>query len=414
MGSEGVRQASVVTTGNLVATGISAIAMIIFSRFLGPEQFGIFSALFSVLMILSKIGDLGVNLTSQRFVAQENNSLATTRLVQTSLYLKIVLSLVLVVVGLVGADWIATSLLRLPAQSHLVRLVFVLSVGVILYEFVASLLTGLQRFNQAVVLNLIQSTGKLVIGSTILYLGYLTVGTVILLYGILPFLASIYGISALPSTLFKISFHKQSLLRILTVGKWMGVAVISASLAEDIDIVIIKNLLTSYDTGIWSSAVRIATLASLIGWSIGSVLSVRVAKYRDKVHLDSYLRKAVLLAIFSALLVLFLIPFSSLLLTLTVGVEYLAASQSLQLLLISTAILTATIPFGALFYLFDAPQYFAYAGILSSFILIAGDFLLIPVFGTLGAGYARIIMRLIVLLFTLAYARRAYLYRYGK
>jgi O-antigen/teichoic acid export membrane protein len=92
----------------------------------------------------------------------------------------------------------------------------------------------------------------------------------------------------------------------------------------------------------------------------------------------------------------------------TVGPDFAPATSSLNLLLISTAILAATSPFVALFYLFDKPQYFAYSGIIGSALLIGGDFWAIPAYGLVGAGYVRILSRLAVLLFTVIYARLAY------
>lgn len=415
LSSEGVKQASLVTVGNISATMIAAIAMIIFSRVLGPADFGVFSALFSILLILSKVGDLGINIAAQRYIAgHTDDKVSSQRISQTSSALKLYLSLGIAIIGIISGDIIATNLLHVPSVGNLVRLVFILSGFVVFYEYVTSLLQAKQQFGHSVIVNWIQSTGKLVVGGIMAYFGLLTTGSVMAIYLLVPLIAGWYGVAKLPLGYLIPKIDQTTFKTLISVTKWTSISIIAASLADNIDIVIVQNLLSSHVTGLWSSAVRIASLASLIGWSLGSVLSIRVAKYQDKENLDKYLKKAILLAALTFCATLLLIPFSSFLINITVGADYIAAAPYLNLLLISTAILTATSPFTALFYLFDAPQYFAYSGIISAVVLVGLDLLLIPSLGPMGAGYARVIMRVIIIIFTLLYARRAYRYRYGK
>jgi O-antigen/teichoic acid export membrane protein len=166
--------------------------------------------------------------------------------------------------------------------------------------------------------------------------------------------------------------------------------------------------MSSYDTGIWSGASRIATFAGVIGWSIGSVLSVRVARYSDPKHLREYLSKAWKLALLVIFVLVLSIPLAGLSISLTIGPAYLSGTLPLQILLLATGISGATAPYIALFYLFDKPQYYAYAGLLQTAILIGGDLLFIPQFGLIGAATVRVVVRLSVTIFTLLYVRSSY------
>jgi O-antigen/teichoic acid export membrane protein len=102
------------------------------------------------------------------------------------------------------------------------------------------------------------------------------------------------------------------------------------------------------------------------------------------------------------------LPFAELAIKLTVGNAYLAATIPLQVLLIATALTGAATPYVALFYLFDRPQYYAIAGVIQTIVLIGGDLIFIPQFGLLGAAWVRVVVRIVILLFTLVYARSAY------
>lgn len=410
--SQGLKSAALVTGGNISATVIAAIAMILFSRLLGPEQFGVFSVLFSLLLILSKVGDAGINIAVQREVARRTgDDMHDIRMIQTGSALKGILSAGIAVIGLASGAWVGRSLLHIGPDSRFVPLVFLLTVSVILYEYVNTVLQAKQFFGLSVVSNYIQSLGKLAVAIA-MYSAGVSLPIVILAYLLLPALGAAVGFVKIPPAHFIPKLHKGYVRKIIAVAKWTSIAILSATLADNVDVILVQNYLTSYDTGLWSAAVRIATLASLIGWSIGTVVNVRVASYGDKKNLHSYLRKALILALGTLIGVSGLVLFSGPLISITVGSAFLGAVPALNLLFISTAILTAATPYVALFYLFDKPAFFAWSGIISTVVLLAMDVVLIPQYGLMGAGYARIVTRLAGLLFTLWYARRAYRERY--
>lgn len=404
------------SVGSVGTTVISAVAMIIFSRALGPTQFGIFSVLFSLLLILSKIGDFGVNTAVQRYIAKVPDQLGEIkRYVGSGTYLKLLITLTVAVVGITSSPWITLHILNLSSDSIvLVRLVFFLTGGVVFYEYVNSVLQGVQAFNLSIISNTIQSLTKLLLALFVLISNSISLLPIIILYLLAPVLGGLIGFLKLPFTLFAPNSDQKSLAQILAVSKWTGISILAAVIADNLDILIVQNQLTSYDTGLYSAAVRIASIASLVAWSLGTVLNVRVARYSNPSHLRKYLRKATILAVGSFVGILGLMLFSKPALLYTVGVDFLPATTPLNLLFISTALLTATAPFVALFYLFDRPQYFAISGILTTVFLLGFDLVLIPTLGLAGAGVARIVARLAALIFTLFYAYRSYQEKYGQ
>ena len=71
--SKGLMQSLLTVFGNMGSTGISAVSMIIISRTLGPEKFGSFSVGFAIIIILSKINDLGLTLALLKFVPRSDS-----------------------------------------------------------------------------------------------------------------------------------------------------------------------------------------------------------------------------------------------------------------------------------------------------------------------------------------------------
>lgn len=74
LSSQGLRQSFVVVVGNTAATAISAIALIVISRLLGPSAFGEFSVGFAVVLIMIRFCDLGLNSALQKYIPRADTS----------------------------------------------------------------------------------------------------------------------------------------------------------------------------------------------------------------------------------------------------------------------------------------------------------------------------------------------------
>lgn len=410
--SAGLRQSLVVTAGNYFGTILSAVALILLSRMLGPESFGVFSAAFALSLLISRIFDLGMGMALQRQLAQEASEHGakqkTTNIVQAITIVRAVTAIVLVIAGWVLGPWIGYAILHI--QNPLIIQISISSVGVSMgFDLITYIYQAYQQFLHSSLLVILQAGIKLLGAVLLLVTHQANALTSLLLYNLAPLSGVIWGLWEFRTSIFtpiRNTFKDLSIIK--PVAKWGSVAIISAAFAEQIDVLFIQAMLTSHDTGLYAAASRIAMFMSLIGLSLGTVLSIRVARYHDKAHLDAYLKKAWLLSIGCILLTLIAIPFGSIAIHFTVGSAYNGAVMPLSLLLIATALSSAASPYTALFYLFDKPQYYSISGILTMVILIVGDLILIPQSGLFGAGLAKIITRAIVLVFTFWYVHTSY------
>ncbi len=412
-GSSSLASIFVLGGGNVIGTIISALALILFSRFMGPVEFGLFSAAFAAMQIVVRISDLGTNMATERQVARVHaqNPELSDRLLRSALYFKGIAFLILLSLGWVLAPWLAGKL-NIPSVA-LVRSAFLLSAGTIFFEFSTLVFQSTARFALVARITIAQAIGKLLFGAIFIWQGLLQSTQALLIYGLLPGIGALLGWKR--NTLSSLKLPKTwalDLKTILSVAKWTGIAALAATAADNIDTLLVQSFMSSYDTGIWSGAVRIATFAGVIGWSVGSVLNVRVARYHDRAHLNEYLKKSwkISLAILFGLVLT--IPLARFAIELTIGSAYLEGTTSLQVLILAAGLSGAAAPYVALFYLFDKPEYYAITGIMQTLILVAGDLIFIPTHGLIGAAWVRVIVRLTVLVFTLIYARRAYAWHY--
>lgn len=405
----GLAQVLLLSTGNAVGMVISAIALILYSRHLGPAEFGIFSVAFAFMQIIVRVADFGTNMAAERAIARVSHldQSQSDSLIRTTLGLKIASFVLVGTISWLLAPWITHSLLHLD-NIALIHSAIVLALGTIMFEYSTLVSQATHRFVLVAHITIAQGIGKLVFSLILMWQGVLTAASGLWIYGLMPGVGAVIAFRSAPIALSLPTHWRQNLAQILSVAKWTGVAALALTIADNLDVLMVQSLMSSFDAGIWSGAVRIAAFANLIGWSLGSVLNVRVARYHTKVHLSSYLGKAWKLSLAVFLGLVALIPLSSLAINLTIGSSYTVATAPLQILLISTALYGATAPFAALFYAFDRPQYYAIAGLLQTILLIAGDYLLIPRYGLEGSAWVRVGIRLILFIFTILYALRAY------
>jgi O-antigen/teichoic acid export membrane protein len=407
--SQGLRDSFTLTAGNMGSTAVSAIALILFSRSLGPTEFGAFSTAFSLSLLVARLADFGINQALQRLIAQTRSGhTGTINPVQAVIISRIIIVGFIFLFGLLFSRWLAFDVFNL--DSPILIYTSLMLVGfTIFFDLFAAIFQAYQRFITTAIIAFAQAFLKLGGAIYLMFAGISSSFIALVVYLVAPAIGVIAGLYAFRRSLFQAATHTTSDLKIVwQTGRFMSLAIISAAVAEHIDVLITQATLDTFQTGQFSAAARIAMFVNLIGMSIGTVLSVRVAKYKDKLHLDRYLKKAVLISLGSAAITLLAIPFGAIAIQFTVGDAYMAALPALSLLLVATAIANATSPFIALFYVFPKAQYYSYVGILLMVSLVTADLILIPRFGLEGAGYARIMSRALVLAFTLYYAWYSY------
>ncbi len=404
-----------VSAGNFIGMLASAIALIIYSRFMGPAEFGIFSVAFAFMQIVVRIADFGTNMAAERTIARAyDHPSRRDGLIQTTLWLKTISYLIIFILMWNLAPWITLDLLHIN-NIGLIRSAVLLSSGTIIFEYATLVFQATHRFDLVARITIAQGLGKLIFSLLLIWQGMLNSFLGLLIYGILPGVGALLGFVKKPLSSFSLPPRwRIQLKQILSVAKWTAVAALAITVADNLDILMVQSLMSSYDVGLWSGVVRLATFANLVGWSIGSVLNVRVARYDRIDHLREYLRKAWKLSLAVFLGILIFIPLAGFAIHYSIGSSYIGATIPLQILLVSIAISSATVPYIALFYVFDSPQYYALSGILQTVLLILGDLYFIPLYGLVGSAWVRVAVRLALFIFTLYYAKRSYFNHFSK
>lgn len=408
--SKGVLQTGIILFGSVVASGLSAVSLIVITRQLGPQNFGEFSVGFAILLMLVRLNDLGMTNTVQRFAAQEKDPEKINRIFSLATRIKLIGAFAILVCGLIFSGSIATAL----HFSHpaIILLAFVLSAATTFYEHVQAMLQSLHRFAQSSLVNVTQSVVK-VVGAGLLLLSHSTAATpTFSWYTLAPFAPVLLSPMLFPSWV-KINPFKKYAAELQLIKKHAfhsAFAFISAGIIENVDVLFVQKYLNTYETGLLGGVSRIALLFSILAYALSSVLNPRVAQYTNKKDMRAFLIKGLLLTLMVGVGFLLFMPLSKWVLLFTIGSAYLPGLSILNILVAASLLTVAVVPFIALFFSFDIPWYFSLSGVLQLAIIVVGNGIFVPEYGLAAAAWTRLAARLALFVFTVVLA----LYMYKK
>ncbi|MFZ5437825.1 MAG: lipopolysaccharide biosynthesis protein [Patescibacteria group bacterium] len=398
--SDGLRQSFFTIIGNLMGTALSAIAVILFIRILGPEKYGEFSVGFAIVLMLTRLNDFGLNPVIVKYASETKSQTDKNFIYSFTLHKKLTISAVLILVGILFYKQISTALNL--SEPLIILFSFTFGLATIYYEYLLSILQSLHLFGKTVLINGIQAVVKLIAALALLFIGT---------HNLLPPYFWYIFATFVPFALFKFLVPKWVSLdfslknkplakKIWKLASHASIGLIAAGFIENIDILFVQKHLTTYETGLYGGISRIALFFAIVAYSLGNVLNARVAKYRSAEHLTSYFKKAAILAGLVLVSFLVFIPLAQPALFFSIGPEYLAGTNLLIILTAGSFFALAAIPFIALFYALEADWYFSISGILQLAIALAGNILFVPVYGLEAAAWTRFVVRLFLLLIT--------------
>jgi len=412
--SAGLRQSFFTIIGNLMGAALSAIAVILFIRILGPEKYGEFSVGFAIVLMLTRLNDFGFNPVIVRFASEAKNQSEKNFIYSFTLKKKLIISTILMMTGFLFYKPIAESLNL--TEPLIILLSFTFGLATVYYEYLLSILQSLHLFAKTVLINGIQAIVKLLAALALLFIGTHNLLPPYFWYVFATFVPFMLFKKLVPEWI-KIDFSlkdKTLSKKLWKLASHASIGLIAAGIIENIDILFVQKYLTTYETGLYGGISRIALFFAIVAYSLGNVLNARVARYSSEEHLKSYFKKAIILAILVILSFVVFIPFAEPALFFSIGPEFLSGTNILLILTASSFFALAAIPFIALFFALDANWYFSVSGILQLIIVLGGNFLFVPQFGLEAAAWTRFATRLFLLLFTILTSWLAYRKQYAK
>lgn len=363
------------------------------ARYLGPEEFGIYSYAISFVAIFGSLATLGLdNIIVRELVKNENNG----EILATSFILKIigaVLSLVLLYIGLF--------ILNLSYEVEIIAFIIGFSFIFQTFNVIRLYFQSVVKSKYFVLANMIS-----VLMSAILKI------TLILTNSPLVDFAKVFLFDAFSLSLFLVYFFMKKtdfksfnylfntkIASELLKDSWPLIfATVASVIKLKLGQVMLGNLGSFEDVGYYSAALRISELWFIIPVLLGSSIYPALIKARkDGEHI---LRSRVL--IITKGMLVFAIPFaaivsimSSLIMSFLFGRDFEEAGQYLSLQIWSGLPYVVLFAYSQVTYIERKTKIHLYLAVLSIISIAIFNYWLIPMFGGIGAVYASLITALL-------------------
>ena len=318
-----------VFNSNVFSIIAGLLASIILARVLGPDKYGIFTALVIIPMIVVSLTHLGIRGSAVFHVGKgkyDKNELAST------VVLLLIIASVLGMIISAVTYWVYDE----PNFTMLmIGLVLLVIPGRLAIIYIGGIFLGNDEINKANRMNWITNAINLALISLLVWgLGYAIVGAIIA-FMVSGSIVALYGLYLLrQSFMIRLKIHKDIIRSLLKLGLLFSVTFFIIQLNYRLDILFIEKLKDATEVGLYSLGVSIAEQLWQLPLAISIVVFSRTANAEDQSEMTSMttalLRLSFLFSIIVAVSLYFLVPY---VIPWVFGDEYIPSIRIIQLIL---------------------------------------------------------------------------------
>lgn len=389
-------------SGNILSAFLAFLFTVLLARKLSFADFGYFSALFSFLLLISDLADIGIGTTLSTFLPPLRGAKEKLLSVLKSAFvLQLAISLLLTLVIYMAANFLSDILFHNRTFNFLIKIT---SFGVfftIMANFSLYALAAKQKFLHAAFLSAFSSLIRLVLLVFLLLFSLTTLHLVIYmqLVGLGIFFIVALLILRLDFLIVKISIV--DLKKILSFTYLLGIARGLTALASRLDVLMIIALRNPTEAGIYALASRVISIYPLLAGSFSTVIAPKFSSISQIHELKVFIKKVSLATFGIICTILILIIFASYFMTVLFADKGIPTVKVFQLLLFSMIFFVGSIPaVSVAVYYLRKPHILTINSILQLVIVVFGNLIFIPKFGYFGASYSLILAYSITLALT--------------
>lgn len=389
-----IRHSFITFTGTFVAGLLGAVFYILLARYLGPENFGIFSVSVLVLTLLVDIGNLGTNTGIVRFVGKyiSDDPQKAYKFLKLGLKIKLFVAFTIGLVGFFLIPFIANNIIQKSEFILPLRIAIWGMVGLMSFSFATSALDSMQKYKQSNFLSVASNIFRLMVILILFAISSLTLSMALLTYVLIPLLAFFFGLKLIPNFL-KVKNENEVFGEFFGFNVWVSIFTAVAAISTRLDSFISSRFLNLHDLGIYSVAVTLSSIVPQVVLALGVVVAPKLASFTENLQAKNYLKKLQLFVLFLSVVGVSVgIPVSKFVIPRFYGEQYLQSVAPFSVLLVSQAMFLLAVPVhSAVIYYFSYPKLFVLISIIHLLIILILGWILIPRFGYIGAAITTLV-----------------------
>lgn len=391
-----VREIGITYSGQIVGSGIGFLIQLFLQRTMGPSDYGLLGLAVSLGNLTGVLTDLGLSHAMVRFGSRylaEDPSRAMSRF-SAVLWLRLGLATLVATVGFLAANWVALEVFDKPELMRPLRIMYLVSLGPVLYSFWVFFIQTYQRFatRTAVVVTTALVRVSLIAACFLLF--ELTPTSIIVADALASLLGFAIGLAFSPPGLFSTPAAqlREASAELIPYCRFTGVLIVGDIVFNEVDTFMLGTMVEAEVVGIYRAAWTYASVVGFLNQSVANVLFPKVAAISDKVRLRAHVRRMVSLTLGLALAMLPLL--------FLVGwwiprfdPDYAAATTIFYFMFAGLIVDMVIGPVAYVLYSVDRPGVLSGISLFKIVLNVAGNLALIPAFGAHGAAAATLLTR---------------------
>lgn len=396
-------------TGNAVNVLSVLLFTVVATRLLSPTDYGVLTVALALFVIGFDIFDFGLSATLVRFVAGVARNQEWTKISNffaSATLLRFIASLALLLLATLASIPLAHLFLHDKSQASLIFLAVIGAISLLWFNHFSATLQGLQQFEKSSLLNICLGLSRMLL-VFLIGLGP-SLAFLIAAFVFSPIPAAMLGSLLIPRRVWFGVVTKDTTKQLVRFSGWLALFGILSTLQSRLDVLMLSSLQSPHQAGIYGAAFRLVSIFVLATASFGTVL---VPKFSQIHHNElPLLIKKTLVGIS-----LLLLAMAAAFLLADTLVPLLATYQEsvplFRLLVIAHIPFVLSLPAMAALYTLNKPQVFAIIAFLQLVMTVGANWLLIPLWGAVGAaitvGLAYLLGLVIVWIYVLAMVRKS-------
>ena len=398
---------TLVLSGNIFAAGLGFLSILLISKILTVNEFGIFNIVLSVMLISSYVSCLGMDtymITYSSSYLSKGKHAEAAQVIWVTLVLRVMISILCLLFIFYTADFFSLQFFDNRQLAPLLKLsaggVFFISV----FQCIKSIFYTYKLYKKYVHLQLLIDTVKLTsIGLLILFLK-LNLFTAVIVFAFVPALGILFGFIQIRHKLFSKRRPIANFLKdMLFYSKWIFISNICKKIIPSIGIFMLAKMLNSEAAGIYGLALNLAYIFPIIIGSLKSVLLPEVSRFKEIDQFKKYLKKSLEISFYFVLLTVPFLFFSDKIILFFFGPKYRGSISVFNLLLLSYLCQAISSIIVSALYSANMPHVAAFIDLVRLPLMIVGCFFLIPFLGVLSPAILALVVNSMVLIFFIAY-----------
>lgn len=326
-----------VLSGNIIAQGTGYLSIVMISRNLGPEQYGIFSLLVAIFTLSVQLSDLGLSTPYVKYASQLNCSHKIRGLFFSVMAVRILISLLTAASIYYLSEELSLFLFETYTYSREIRIIaFSLAFQAIFKQLITQY-QAMQKFKGYALLSIYNQLLKLAAVILFVYLfsnhAIITLLTVAFSFSVIPvlFLQSLTKFNPRKSFSLRIAPVK----RIFKMGIWIFLSSVAVLLMMQLDMFMLQKLSTPEEVGYYSAANQLAMVFPILSMSIMTTILPKLGSYIKKHSIRHYVVTVLKKSPIVFLLMILLVALSPLMINFIYGASFESSISVFRILIIS-------------------------------------------------------------------------------